>query len=75
MLWELTARAGNLAALPELARTVARCVCRALNSVEVFDPQRNVWRAAPSMPTGRRDHMCIVLHGKLVVYGGKANNG
>ena len=43
---------------------------RAANSVQVYNPVRNQWRAARSMITNRTSHGCCGLNGHIYVCGG-----
>ncbi|XP_004694751.1 PREDICTED: kelch-like protein 33 isoform X2 [Condylura cristata] len=42
----------------------------ALNSVEAYDPELNVWRPAPALPVPCFAHAAAVLEGRLYVSGG-----
>ncbi|KAG8509733.1 Kelch-like protein 33 [Galemys pyrenaicus] len=42
----------------------------ALNSVEAYDPELNVWRSAPALPIPCFAHAAAVLEGQLYVSGG-----
>ncbi|XP_066133375.1 kelch-like protein 33 isoform X1 [Saccopteryx bilineata] len=42
----------------------------ALNSVETYNPQLNVWRPAPVLPAPRFAHAAAILEGRLYMSGG-----
>jgi len=48
---------------------------RNLDTVEVYDPARNAWRPAASLPTARSGIAAAVLGGRLHVFGGEAPTG
>ncbi|XP_030881867.1 kelch-like protein 33 isoform X3 [Leptonychotes weddellii] len=47
----------------------------ALNSVEAYNPELNVWRPAPALPAPRFAHAAAVLEGRLYVSGGCSGAG
>lgn len=46
----------------------------ALNSVETYDPELNVWRPAPALPAPRFAHAAAILEGRLYISGGCNGN-
>ncbi|KAM5235915.1 kelch-like protein 33 [Ctenodactylus gundi] len=47
-----------------------RCNGLALNSVETYNPEFNVWRPAPALPTPCFAHAAAILEGQVYVSGG-----
>ncbi|KFO22263.1 kelch-like protein 33 isoform X2 [Fukomys damarensis] len=47
-----------------------RCNGVALNSVETYNPELNVWRPAPALPTPCFAHAAALLEGRLYLCGG-----
>ncbi|XP_007949310.1 kelch-like protein 33 [Orycteropus afer afer] len=47
----------------------------ALNSVETYNPELNVWRPAPALPAPCFAHAAAVLEGRLYVSGGCCESG
>nr|XP_023396429.1 kelch-like protein 33 [Loxodonta africana] len=47
----------------------------ALNSVETYNPELNVWRPAPALPASCFAHAAAVLEGRLYVSGGCGETG
>ncbi|XP_036736475.2 kelch-like protein 33 isoform X1 [Manis pentadactyla] len=47
----------------------------ALDSVEAYNPELNVWRPAPALPAPRFAHAAAVLEGQLYVSGGCSSTG
>nr|XP_008267520.2 kelch-like protein 33 [Oryctolagus cuniculus] len=52
-----------------------RCNGAALNSVETYNPELNVWRPAPALPAPCFAHAAAILEGRLYLSGGSSGNG